>query len=49
MNSINNKFKNNPDIAEEVFKLLTVKKAFTVVEKKVSYNDKIINKIVNSK
>ena len=49
MNSINNKFKNTPDVAEEVFKLLTEKKAFTIAEKKVSYNDKIINNIVNSK
>lgn len=48
LNSIRNKFKNKPEIAEEVFKLLTEKKAFTIVEKKVSYDDKKINIIVNS-
>jgi len=47
VNSINHKFKNYPEIAENVFKLLKQKKALTITQNKVSYNDATINLIVS--
>jgi hypothetical protein len=47
LNSIKNKFKDSPEAAEEVFRLLTTQGAITVSEKKVSYNDKKIKELAN--
>ena len=48
VNSINNKFKSYPEIAENVFKSLQQKKALTIVQNKVSYNEKTISLIINN-
>lgn len=45
LNSIKNKFKETPESAAEVFRLLTVQGAVTILEKKVSYNDKKIKEL----
>lgn len=47
LNSIKNKFKNVPESAEEVFKLLIAQGVVTISENKVSYNDKKIKEIAN--
>ncbi|MBD1860175.1 NYN domain-containing protein [Trichocoleus sp. FACHB-46] len=47
LNSIKNKFKDSPEAAEEVFRLLTTQGAATISEKKVSYNDKKIKELAN--
>ncbi len=47
VNSINHKFKNHPEIAENVFKLLKQKKALTITQNKVSYDNAILNLIVS--
>lgn len=47
LNSIKNKFKESPQTAVEVFKLLTTQGAITVSENKVSYNDKKIKELAN--
>ncbi|MCP5197048.1 MAG: NYN domain-containing protein [Gammaproteobacteria bacterium] len=46
-NSIKSKFKDAPEIAAEVFRLLTVQGAVTVSENKVSYNDKKIKELTS--
>lgn len=48
LNSIKNKFKDTPKIAPEVLKTLTTQGAVTVLENKVSYNDKKIKEIASS-
>lgn len=45
LNSIKTKFKDSPEAAVEVFRLLTIQGAVTVSDKKVSYNDKKINEL----
>jgi hypothetical protein len=45
INSIKNKFKDSPEGAVEVFRLLTIQGAVTVSDKKVSYNDKKIKEL----
>jgi hypothetical protein len=45
INSIKNKFKDSPEGAVEVFRLLTTQGAVTVSDKKVSYNDKKIKEL----
>lgn len=45
LNSIKNKFKETPEAAVEVFRLLTIQGAVTVSENKVSYNDKKIKEL----
>ncbi len=45
LNSIKNKFKDSPKEVAEVFRLLTTQGAITVLDNKVSYNDKKINEI----
>jgi len=45
LNSIKNKFKDSPEAAVEVFKLLTTRGAVTVSDNKVSYNDKKIKEL----
>ncbi len=45
LNSIKNKFKDSPEEVAEVFRLLTTQGAITVLDNKVSYNDKKINEI----
>jgi len=47
LNSIKNKFKDAPESAAEVFRLLTTQGAVTVSENKVSYNDKKIKELAN--
>lgn len=47
LNSIKNKFKESPESAAEVFKLLTVQGAITLAENKVSYNNKKIQELAN--
>jgi hypothetical protein len=47
LNSIKNKFKDSPEAAIEVFRLLTTQGAITVSENKVSYNDKKIKELAN--
>lgn len=47
LNSIKNKFKDSPEAAVEVFRLLTTQGAITVSENKVSYNDKKIKELAN--
>jgi PIN domain len=47
LNSIKNKFKEFPGSEAEVLKLLTAQGAVTVLENKVSYNDKKIKEIAN--
>jgi len=48
INSIKNKFKDTPKIAEEVFKILTIQGAVTVSDSKVAYNDKKIKELASS-
>jgi hypothetical protein len=48
LNSIKNKFKDSPETAAEVFKLLTTQSAVIVSENKVSYNDKKIKELASS-
>ena len=45
LNSIKNKFKDSPEAAVEVFRLLTTQSAVTVSDNKVSYNDKKIKEL----
>lgn len=45
LNSIKNKFKETPESAAEVFRLLTAQGAITISEKKVSYNEKKIKEL----
>lgn len=45
LNSIKNKFKDSPEAAVEVFRLLTTQGAVTVSDNKVSYNDKKIKEL----
>ena len=45
--SIRNKFKDDPEAAAAVFKLLTTQGAVTVSENKVSYNDKRIKELAS--
>ncbi|MEB3295544.1 MAG: PIN domain-containing protein [Synechococcales bacterium] len=45
LNSIKNKFKDSPEAAAEVFRLLTTQGAVTVSDNKVSYNDKKIKEL----
>ena len=47
LNSIKNKFKDAPETAADVFRLLTTQSAVTVSENKVSYNDKKIKELAN--
>ena len=47
LNSIKDKFKESPEAAVEVFRLLTTQGAVTVSENKVSYNDKKIKELAN--
>ncbi|MBD2109156.1 PIN domain-containing protein [Leptolyngbya subtilissima] len=47
LNGIKNKFKESPKSAAEVFRLLTVQGAVTLVENKVSYNNKKIQELAN--
>lgn len=47
INSIKNKFKDSPDVAAEVFKLLTTQNAIVISENKVSYNDKKIKELAS--
>ena len=47
LNSIKNKFKETPKSAAEVFKVLTAQGAVTLVENKVSYNNKKIQELAN--
>ena len=47
INSIGKKFKDSPDIAAEVFKLLTTQNAIAISENKVSYNDKKIKELAS--
>ena len=47
LNSIKNKFKDSPDAAAAVFKLLTTQGAVTVVANNVSYSDKKIKELAN--
>jgi hypothetical protein len=47
LNSIKNKFKDSPESAVEVFRLLITQGAITVSDNKVSYNDKKIKDIAN--
>lgn len=48
LKSIETKFKDTPKIAAEVFKILTTQGVVTVLENKISYNDKKIKEIANS-
>ena len=48
LNSIKNKFKDAPETAADVFRLLTTQSAVVVSENKVSYNDKKIKELANS-
>lgn len=48
LNSIKNKFKDAPEAAVEVFRLLTTQGAVTVSENKVSYNDKKIKELAST-
>ncbi|MBW4460077.1 MAG: hypothetical protein KME47_07560, partial [Nodosilinea sp. WJT8-NPBG4] len=45
--NIKNEFKESPKSAAEVFRLLTAQGAVTLVENKVSYNDKKIQELAN--
>jgi DNA polymerase III delta subunit len=45
--SIRNKFKDDPEVATAVFKLLTTQGAIAVSENKVSYNDKKIKELAS--
>lgn len=47
LNSIKNKFKDAPEIAVDVFNLLTTQGAVIISENKVSYNDKKIKELAN--
>jgi len=47
LNSIKNKFKDSPETAAEVFKLLTTQNAVIVSENKISYNDKKIKELAS--
>jgi hypothetical protein len=47
LNSLHHQFKELPKIAEKVFNLLLQKKAITIVQNKVIYNETIIQLIVN--
>ncbi len=47
LNSIKNKFKDAPETAADVFRLLTTQNAVVVSENKVSYNDKKIKEFAN--
>ncbi|MFZ1494009.1 MAG: PIN domain-containing protein [Candidatus Competibacter denitrificans] len=47
LNSIGNEFKGSPEIAAEVFKLLTTQNAIVISENKVSYNDKKIKELAS--
>jgi hypothetical protein len=47
LNSIRNKFKDAPELAAEAFRLLTTQGAVTVLENKVTYNDKKIKELAN--
>lgn len=47
LNSIKNKFKDAPESATEVFKLLTAQGAITISDNKVTYNDKKIKELAN--
>jgi replication fork clamp-binding protein CrfC len=47
LNSIKNKFKDSPDAAAAVFKLLTTQGAVTVSANNVSYSDKKIKELAN--
>ena len=46
MNNIRTKFKDSPQLAIEIFNLLTTQGAITILEKKVSYNDHKIKEIL---
>lgn len=47
LNSIENKFKDSPETAEKVYRLLISQGAVIVSENKVSYNDKKINELAS--
>jgi len=47
-NGINNKFKDFPDIAENIFKALQQKKAVTIEQNKVTYNNTVIGLIIRN-
>jgi hypothetical protein len=47
LNSIKNKFKDSPDAAAAVFKLLTTQGAVTILANNVSYSDKKIKELAN--
>ena len=46
MNTIRTKFKDSPQLAEEVFKLLTTQGVIKILENKVSYNDQKIKELL---
>ncbi|SEH09091.1 PIN domain-containing protein [Candidatus Venteria ishoeyi] len=47
LNSIKNKLKDSPEVAEDILQSLIKRKALEIAEKKVTYNDKKINEIAN--